>query len=81
MAHVSAKLNYVLVAGKARSSIIFRLFPIIDIINLYDATFQEIVKRLQPCIIKHGEAIRLRAKQDLIDKKGKYATNITSISC
>lgn len=33
--------------------------------------FAEIVKRLQPCIIKHGEAIRLRAKQDLIDKKGK----------
>ena len=33
------------------------------------------MKRLQPCIIKHGEAIRLRAKQDLIDKKGKYATN------
>ena len=33
---------------------------------------QDIVKRIKPRVIKHGQAVRLRAKQDLVDKKGKY---------
>lgn len=33
--------------------------------------YAEIVKMVKPHIIKHGQAIKLRAKQDLVDKKGK----------
>ena len=33
---------------------------------------QEIVQRVKPRIIKYGQALRLKAKQELIDKTGKY---------
>lgn len=32
---------------------------------------QKIEKRVRPCIIKHGEALRLKASQGLVDKTGK----------
>lgn len=38
----------------------------------YCVTFlQDIARRVKPRIIKYGQAIRLKAKQDLIDKTGK----------
>jgi len=33
--------------------------------------YAEIVKRVKPRLVKHGQALRLRAKQDLVDKKGR----------
>lgn len=33
--------------------------------------YAKIEKRVRPCIIKHGEALRLKASQGLVDKTGK----------
>lgn len=39
---------------------------------IYSVIFlQEITQRVKPRIIKYGQALRLKAKQELIDKTGK----------